>query len=66
MDSDLMTIKKSSEFGTGDRDEFGTTDRDAVGTEAGAALDIKQGKLILFETGGISFAGRGIVHAQDP
>ena len=58
MDSDLMTIKKSS--------EFGTIDRDAVGTEAGAALDIKQGKLILFETGGISFAGRGIVHAQDP
>jgi hypothetical protein len=35
MDSALMTIKKSSEFGTGDRDEFGTTDRDAVGTEAG-------------------------------
>lgn len=39
----------------------------AIGLERNrAALDIKQGDLIPFYAGGISFAGKGFVHAQDP
>jgi len=32
-DSELMTIKKSSRFGTADRDELGMADRDRIGTK---------------------------------
>jgi hypothetical protein len=35
IDSELITIKISPEFGTDDRDEFGMTDRDRVGTKPG-------------------------------
>jgi hypothetical protein len=34
-DSERMTIKKSFEFGTGDRVDIGTADRGWVGTKAG-------------------------------
>jgi hypothetical protein len=35
VDSGRMTIKKSSEFGTADRDELGIGDRDPAGTKTG-------------------------------
>src|SRR5215469_393462 len=80
--SELMSIKIRLRFGTVDRHEvgmdyfhqFGMTDshqlgmadRDRLGTADRAALDKKQGSLILFETRRISFAGKGFVHAQNP
>jgi hypothetical protein len=65
IDSELMTVKKSSEFGTAVA--MSPEWVIALGSEQTCkALDINQGNLILFQTRRISFAGTGSVYAQNP